>query len=122
MRRARRCGSVLSNFAHSRIDRPSFGIAIHRNDGVHINGPNTALSGYEIAYIEGNGYVDYIVPNLPLLPGDYQLTCSIYDYHSIHPYDHHHRMYPFSVGWGGTEEREGAIHIPCQWEHHPNHK
>jgi len=103
--------------AYKRLDRPTFGVAIYRSDGVHINGPNTRLSGYDLDHIEGQGFIDYKVDALPLLSGIYQFSAAIYDYESIHPYDHHHRLYTFVVQPGGTIEHEGLLQIPCQWEH-----
>jgi hypothetical protein len=102
---------------YKRLDRPTFGVAIYRSDGVHINGPNTRLSDYDIDHIEGEGFIDYWVDALPLLPGIYQFSAAIYDYESIHPYDHHHRLYTFVVQPGGTMEHEGLLQIPCRWEH-----
>jgi lipopolysaccharide transport system ATP-binding protein len=103
--------------AYKKLDRPTFGVAIYRSDGVHINGPNTRLSGYDIDHIEGEGFIDYRVDALPLLPGIYQFSAAIYDYESIHPYDHHHRLYTFVVQPGATMEHEGLFQIPCRWEH-----
>ena len=103
--------------AHQRVSRPAFGVALHRSDGTHITGPNTVTSGYDIDFIEGTGVVEYTIEHLPLLPGDYQLTAAIYDLFSVHPFDHHHRMYSFRVRPGATKETEGIIHIPCSWHH-----
>jgi lipopolysaccharide transport system ATP-binding protein len=108
--------------ASKKLDRPTFGVAIYRSDGVHINGPNTRLSGYDIDHIEGEGFIDYRVDALPLLPGIYQFSAAIYDYESIHPYDHHHRLYTFVVQPGGTTEHEGLFQIPCRWEHADDRK
>jgi len=103
--------------AHQPIRRPAFGVAIYRADGTHVTGPNTARSGYEIEVIDGEGTVDYVIDALPLLPGRYEFTAAIYDYHSVHPYDHQHRAYSFEILPGGTVEKEGVVHIPCRWEH-----
>lgn len=103
--------------AHRPIHRPAFGIAIYRDDGIHVTGPNTVQSGQEIEVIDGEGTVDYMIESLPLLPGRYELTAAIYDHNSIHPYDHQHRAYIFEVQVGAKLEKEGLVHIPCQWEH-----
>lgn len=102
---------------HVPVDRPAFGVAIYREDGVHVNGPNTTQLGYEIEVIDGEGAVDWVVDSLPLLPGRYEFTAAIYDHHSIHPYDHQHRMHTFEVQAGPMVEREGLVHIPCRWGH-----
>jgi len=102
---------------HQSVHSPAFGVAIYREDGSHVNGPNTVQSGYEIDVIDGEGTVDYVIDSLPLLSGNYEFTAAIYDYHSVHPYDHQHRAYSFEVQVGTVVEKEGLVHIPCRWEH-----
>jgi len=103
--------------AHQRIRRPVFGVAIHRSDGVHVNGPNTKFAGYPIDAIEGEGEIRYIIESLPLLEGTYQFSATCYDYDCVHPYDHHHRMYTFRVQRGEVREEFGMFYIPSRWEH-----
>ncbi len=103
--------------ADSRISSPTFGTAIYRDDGTHVTGPNTAITNFEMTHIEGSGYVDYMIDRLPLVPGDYELTAAIYDYHSVHPYDHRHRQFAFRVVAGENHETEGVVAIPCRWAH-----
>lgn len=103
--------------ASQQIEWPAFGVAIYRDDGTHINGPNTTTSGYDIPYIEGDGVVEFTIPSLPLLAGTYEFSAAIYDYYSRHPYDHQHRMYSFRVQQGRLKEREGTIYIPSTWRH-----
>ncbi len=107
----------IAYHAHQRIPAPSFGIAFHRSDGTHVTGPNTTVTGFAIDFIEGQGVIEYVVHHLPLLPGEYQFTVSVYDHYSVHPYDHHHRMYPIEVKSGVAQESEGVVHIPCSWRH-----
>ena len=101
--------------AHRRIERPVFGVAIYRDDGVHVNGPNTKTSDYPIDYIEGEGSIDYVVDSLPLLEGEYQFSAAVYDYSCTHPYDHHERMYSFEVRRGRVKDAYGVFYIPCEW-------
>jgi len=100
------------------ILKPAFGVAIYREDGLEISGPNTADSGFVIEVIEGEGVVEYIVEKLPLPPGRYEFTAAIYDFHSVHPYDHQHRAYTFEVQPGLIPFRGGLVSIPCRWEHY----
>jgi len=104
--------------AREPVHRPAFGVAIYREDGTHVTGPNTVQSGCEIDVIDGEGTVDYVIESLPLLPGRYEFTAAIYDYHSVHPYDHQHRGFTFEVQAGVVAEKEGVVQIPCRWEHH----
>ncbi len=103
--------------AQRRVKDPLFGIAIYRADGVHINGPNTKFSDQLIESVEGEGMVEYCVPSLPLLDGNYLFSAAVYDKLGIHAYDHHHMRYQFSVVPGGVKERYGLLYIPSRWEH-----
>jgi lipopolysaccharide transport system ATP-binding protein len=106
--------------AHQRISRPTFGLAVYTANGTHLIGPNSADTGYVIPAIEGEGEIVYRLEALPLQPGAYDLTAAIYDCNSIHAFDHHHRMYCFSVLPPTEHHRvEGFFHLPCTWEHHP---
>lgn len=103
--------------AHERITDPVFGVAIFRADGVHVNGPNTDFAGLEIEVVHGEGVVEYVVPSLPLLNGNYFFSAAVYDRQGTYAYDHHHMRYSFSVLPGGVAERYGLLYIPSRWEH-----
>jgi hypothetical protein len=97
------------------IERPQFGLDIHRADGMHISGPNNVVHGRELPAIQGVGWFEYRIERLPLLQGKYELTTAIYDHEALHPFDHHHRMYVFNVLNGNVLEQEGGIQIPATW-------
>jgi lipopolysaccharide transport system ATP-binding protein len=100
-----------------RVARPSFGVSLYDERGNRLNGPNTVWSQTPIESVQGQGYVDYIVDHLPLLPGNYDLTVAVYDHYVAHPYDHWHRMSSFAVIPGYGERQDGSVYIPCQWNH-----
>ncbi|MBX2997411.1 MAG: ABC transporter ATP-binding protein [Caldilineaceae bacterium] len=116
-----RPGSMLRIYiyykTHMRIDRPTFGLAIYRQDGSHINGPNSVDEGYHLDAIDGTGVMEYRIDELPLNPGHYELTVAIYNQNSTVAYDHHHRMYPFEVRSLRGKGEEGVVHIPATWRH-----
>jgi ABC-type polysaccharide/polyol phosphate transport system ATPase subunit len=103
--------------AHEPVERPVFGIAIYRDDGVHVNGPNTKFAEYHIDRVEGKGTVDYVVDSFPLLMGTYFLSAVIYDYSCVEPFDHQHKAYTFTVVPGACPERYGLVHMLARWEH-----
>ena len=105
----------ISFRSRHRVERPVFGIAIYRNDGMHINGPNTRFADYEIDAIEGEGVIDYCIKSLPLLRGTYEFSATVYDCACQQPYDHHHRMYSFMVEQGDIVERYGCVYVPSRW-------
>lgn len=101
--------------AHERIEKPVFGIGLYHRSGLHISGPNTRFSNYPIEFIEGEGFVDYAIPQLPLLAGEYQLSTVVYDFTMSHPYDHHEHKYDFQVQATSMQERYGVLFIPGVW-------
>ncbi len=100
-----------------RIPTPTFGLAIYRNDGVHVNGPNSVREKYPIPAIQGTGYVDYILDTLLLAPGSYELTVAIYNRDSTVALDHQHRAYGFEVRVSSGQSEEGLVHLPARWFH-----
>lgn len=105
--------------AHKRIQKPVFGIAFYREEGIHLTGPNTKTSNYPIDFIQGEGIIEYIIPSIPFLPGAYLFTASIYDFSCLHAYDHWERCFKFTVVESDRiKERYGVVHIPSEWRHH----
>jgi hypothetical protein len=94
-------------------------MAFYRRDGTHVNGPNSVRAGCAIPHIEGEGFVDYIVEQLPLNQGEYELTAAIYNYDSTVPYDHQQRLHHLEVRAPGFWVEEGVVHLPGVWQHTP---
>jgi lipopolysaccharide transport system ATP-binding protein len=102
--------------AHQRIEGPIFGIAIHHEEGFHVYGPNTGLAKYPIEAIEGTGYMDFVVPELPLLQGTFLLTVAIFPSSGKGAYDYHHQVHSFRIAPSAqTRKEHGAVHIPSLW-------
>jgi ABC-type polysaccharide/polyol phosphate transport system ATPase subunit len=102
-------------FAHRPIPEPEFGLAIFRQDGVHVNGPNTQLAKVGMGVIEGEGIVKYQIDQLPLLPAKYQVTAAVHDSRFPHCYDMHKEAYAFRIVPGGTTELHGLVVLPSAW-------
>jgi ABC-type polysaccharide/polyol phosphate transport system ATPase subunit len=102
----------------SAVDRPVFGVAIHTDDGVHLTGPNTRMSGFDVGPLTGCGSIDYVIDRLPLLPGRYYLSAAVYDHDLITPFDHRDRFVPLVVVEGGTAERFGLVELDASWQRH----
>ncbi len=104
--------------ARTRIDRPLFGLAIHHVlTNAHVAGPNNTMVPFDIPFVEGDGFVDYRIDRLPLLPGDYHVTAAIYDYEGIHPHDIWINAVRLRVTPGGTGEKYGLIALEGHWSH-----
>ena len=102
-----------------RITQPAFGLAFnHLLTETNVSGPNNILSQHNIPFIEGDGWVDYRIPCLPFLPGEYSITTAIYDRECVHQFDTWLHSTRLSVGPGGTPERHGIIALNGGWSHH----
>ncbi|GIV97992.1 MAG: ABC transporter [Herpetosiphonaceae bacterium] len=106
--------------ARQRVERPVFGMGIHHRNGLHISGPNTRFAGMQIEAVEGEGVVDYMIDQLPLLDGEYLFSAAAYDWTMSHPYDHHDRKYPVRVHSTTIRERFGTFYIPSRWRWEPH--
>jgi lipopolysaccharide transport system ATP-binding protein len=102
--------------AKQRIEKPVFGVAIHKNDGTHITGPNTKFHNNVIESVEGEGMVEYIIDSLPLLNGTYLFTAAVYDFACANAYDHHERRFTFKVE-DDRRKDYGIFYIPCMWKY-----
>ena len=98
------------------IHEPVFGVGLHTEGGLWISGPNTSFDQFRIPQIAGNGYVDYYVPDLPLLHGRYPVSVAIVDTTMLHPYDTHDRRYTLVVQSDGLADQYGIVTIPHRWE------
>jgi len=108
----------LHYFASERVEKPLIGIAFYRADQrIRIAGPNNTMQPYKIPYIEGRGFVDYVIDRLPFLPGDYLIDAAIYDWDDTHRYDYWNECARFTVLPGGTRERYGLIALEGEWRH-----
>ncbi|MCP4156303.1 MAG: ABC transporter ATP-binding protein, partial [bacterium] len=98
------------------VKNPVFGIAVYSDSGIHITGPNTKKQNFPIDSLEGEGYVDYRIKSVPLLPGTYHFSAAIYDHSMLNALDHWEQNWKFHIlespdmveGWG-------LVTIPAQW-------
>ena len=105
----------IAYLAHKPIPNPEFGLAIHRQDGVQVNGPNTQVAGVDLGIIEGEGVLRYEIEQLPLLPATYLVTTAVHDGRSHQCYDYHQKAYSFRVSQGLTRELDGIVLLPARW-------
>ncbi len=106
-------------FARESIKEPIFGVAIHRQDGVHISGPNTAFSNLKVGNVNGGGKISYAINNLPLLEGLYRFSVAATNSTDTEMFDYHDRVYAFRVdnhGWD-IAEKYGMITLSGEWQH-----
>jgi hypothetical protein len=103
--------------AHELVDSLEVGIAIHRQDGVQITGPNTTFDGLNIKTQPGVGGVIYTVPSIPLMEGLYQLSVALVNRDGNKMLDYHDHFYTFRINNRGHDvhDRYGLITLSGEW-------
>ena len=95
------------------LTNPIFGVALFRNDGVYVFGPNTRFDGV----LEGtyHGVYTFFVhyPSLPLLAGTYRVSIAVFDEGHVSPHVWHNQLYEFEVSQ--DVEDHGIVRIPHRW-------
>jgi ABC-2 type transport system ATP-binding protein len=114
-----RTGDTVVFRIHYRADepvhRPVFGIAIDRTDGVLVTGP-TSNNEVQPAVVSGQGYIDFRVERLPLLPGAYEIGASLFDLSKSRGFDLRTRILRFDVDPGRPHEHDGLVTLGGTWE------
>jgi len=104
----------ISYESHLTKASPVFGVAFATIYKLLIYGPNTLEAGLS-EKIGKKGKVRFIVPELPLIEGDYLFSASAYDWTLQTAYDHHELMYHFRVLRRGIREF-GCVKLDCRWD------
>lgn len=105
--------------ANSRIDSPTFGVAILRNDNVYVYGPNTREDNVfrEVLFEKGDqGYFKIIYSSIPLLAGEYILHAGIFDKDEIEVYDFVQDIPGFRIRAQREHNVEGIAHLNHSWD------
>lgn len=104
----------LSYKIKEKVERPVFGIGIHRGDGILCFATNTSDKGEPPRYLSGEGELWFEIDALNLLPGDYQLSASFHNLKKTETYDYHDRKYRFKV-LSGPDVEIGMFHFDHRW-------
>jgi lipopolysaccharide transport system ATP-binding protein len=110
------------------LDAPKFGLAILSQRGERVVLNENTEAGVRIDRIQGQGYVDCLVRNPSLLPGEYYLELWIVEIPNVLFADHLHMVASFCVdpdpeksqaNWAAlTVPNRGSVFFDCEWVHH----
>jgi ABC-type polysaccharide/polyol phosphate transport system ATPase subunit len=100
-------------------ERPVFGAAIITAHRSLIYGPNTLEAGWPgEKTLPERGTIRLALEDLPLFPGEYLFTASVYDQNLRVAYDHHEMLYRFKVT-GGPAREIGLVRLRSRWDVEP---
>ena len=97
--------------ARSLVDSASFAIAVVHESGVTVARPASHLGGsWRIE--PGEGYVDFVIPDLTLLPGTFTIRTAVADHG--HVYDQADNQATLKVRGTGDDD-PGVVRLPGRW-------
>ena len=88
-----------------------FGLGFLHESGANVAGPNSGRVGPS-SLESGDGYVDFVIDELLLQPGSYQVSTAIVD--RGHTYDYADRAFDLRVRGRGDQE-PGLTRMPGSW-------
>lgn len=108
--------SVRANFkSDKKSPSPSIGVAIFTLEGKTVASLSTHNDGYVIERDEaGNGKVEVLFPNLPLLKGTYYIDLVLACDQGLHMFEHAVHVAEFQVHQTGLEQ--GIIALQHEWK------
>ncbi|MGB9599421.1 MAG: ABC transporter ATP-binding protein [Myxococcota bacterium] len=98
---------------NTRIKNPVFGVAIFKEDGRYIYGPNTFFDKVDTGECDGRVRFRIVYEKPPLLSGRYLISVAIFDPEHIYPYDFHEKRYKFEIKSNLLDH--GDIKINHKW-------
>jgi homopolymeric O-antigen transport system ATP-binding protein len=114
--------------ANQPLEAPKFGLAILSQRGERLVLNENTEAGVKIDRIQGHGYVDCLVRNPNLLPGEYYLELWIVEIPNVLFADHLHMVASFRVDPDPERSRassaalaipnRGSVFFDCDWAHH----
>jgi ABC-type polysaccharide/polyol phosphate transport system ATPase subunit len=96
-------------------EEPIFGFSITQLEGAVVTSTSTARHREHIDKIAGDGWIDFVIPSLPLLEGVYDLSVAITDRTEQHQIDRWQHALRFNVARGDVVE-DGIATLGGHWE------
>jgi lipopolysaccharide transport system ATP-binding protein len=103
--------------AHTPVINPVFNITINVLNDHQVTGIRTDLDGFQSGVLDGDGYIDVLIPNLYLLPNIYTIDVVIFHQDGFTFYDRVNNIYQLRVK-GGLHVN-GTTYLPHTWKLNP---
>ena len=97
------------------VEDPAFGVAINRDDGLYIFGPNTKFDGFPVGRVSGEGTFSITYPSMILMQGVYHFMVATFrqddTHHSI---DNHPQAATLTIT--SPMLNHGVVALPHTWD------
>jgi ABC-2 type transport system ATP-binding protein len=99
-----------------RLDGVGFGFTLRSADGYIVTGAGTGLDERWRTVEKGSGVIDFVIPELRLLPGSYHIAVACLQRGTGHVYDHCPNIVEFDVAAAkGNEHLQGFVTLDGFW-------
>ena len=101
--------------SNSPIADPAVSVTIMTASGLMITDPSTRDADLSLGTVDGTRRLRVCFPDLPLLPGEYQVHCTVSDSRRQHVFDRVHGAVTFDVLAGTPLEQFGVVSLRPSW-------
>lgn len=102
---------------HMPVSDASFGVSFQTSEGITVAVPSTTDVGLATGTLAEHGYIDVVVPSLPLGPGVYKVSAFVHDRDLQQAYDVRHNFLEFTVtASNGAIPGNGVVAVHARWE------
>lgn len=101
--------------ASTPIEEPVFALSLRHENGTVVSSSTTGVAEVSTGTCAGSGQVDYLIRNLPVMPGSYEIFTSILDRYSQHAYFHQDGGIHLSVRAGRDPVVPGLVDLRGTW-------
>ena len=98
------------------VPRPIFSLIIDALGGSTVTAPCSRDVGLVPDTVEGEGWIDIVMPDISLLPGAYDVHTAVHDFNRQHEYDYFHVATRFDVTTGKPYESAGVVTMRPEWQ------
>lgn len=101
--------------AQPSVKKAEFGVAFYREDGTLVGAPEKQIAETKPTAVKAEGRVQCKIDSLPLTPGAYHLTATVYDPEGERAYDHIEQVSVFQVFDVPVVDGISLIDFPATW-------
>ena len=91
-------------------------LSIRHDSGLVLSSASTSIMEFPTGTCDGTGHVDFVIDELPIMTGSYEIYTSVFDQFSMHAYYHQHQGVRMAVRPGSAAIVPGLVDLRGRWE------
>lgn len=102
--------------AREPVREPVFAFSLRHENGTIVSSSNTGVAQVPTGVCSGAGSIDFVIQDLPVMAGSYEVFTSILDEYSQHAYYHQDGGMHLSVRAGRAPVLPGLVDLRATWK------